>query len=87
MIDPVWCAEDVGMRDREALTEVRALVARRDDADLVGWLWSQPWPRDCLQLVGEGLRAAIADRVEGSAEVGREVVARLRERGWDGDGS
>ena len=73
------------MQDREALGEVRGLVARRDGAELVARLQSEPWPEDSLQLVGDGVLAAVEDGVDGSAGIAHELVARLRERDWDGD--
>jgi hypothetical protein len=73
------------MQDREALTRLRALVVRRDGAALVAALDVGPWPGDSLQLIGDGLLAAIRDRVDRSAELGAQCVAALSERRWDGD--
>ena len=73
------------MDDREALSQLRGLVARRDSTGLVAALQSAPWPGDSFQLIGDGLLAAIRGRVDGSAELGHELDARLRERDWDGD--
>lgn len=77
--------EDPGMEDREALTALRALVVRNDGPGLVARLQAEPWPDDCLQLVGDGLLVAIRDRVDGSVEPAHALLARLRERGWAGD--
>ncbi len=43
------------MDDREALTQLRSLVARGDGAGLVAALSQEPWPADSLQLIGDGL--------------------------------
>jgi len=73
------------MVDREALTELRSLVGRGDGDGLVTALSRGPWPSDSLQLIGDGLSVAVRSRVDGSAELARQCVARLRERDWDGD--
>ncbi len=73
------------MVDREVLTELRLLVVRGDGEGLVAALSQGPWPSDSLQLIGDGLFVAVRSGVDGSAELARECVARLRERDWDGD--
>ena len=40
---------------------------------------------DSLQAAGDGLIAAVMQRVDGAAELVRELVVGLRQRGWDGD--
>src|SRR5439155_5783759 len=40
---------------------------------------------DSLQLAGEGLIAAVMQRVDGAAALARELVVGLRRRGWEGD--
>ena len=40
---------------------------------------------DSLQLAGDGLIAALRQRVDGAAEPARDLVVALRLRGWDGD--
>jgi hypothetical protein len=40
---------------------------------------------DSLQLAGDGLVAAVMRRVDGAAELARDLVVGLRQRGWDGD--
>jgi hypothetical protein len=42
-------------------------------------------PEDALQLIGDGLLAALAQRVEGAADLAGACVAALRERAWYGD--
>jgi hypothetical protein len=71
--------------DREGLTALRALVFGGDGPGLVTALGEQPWPTDSLQLIGDGLLAAVRSGVAGSAELARDCVRALRERRWDGD--
>lgn len=73
------------MDDREALTQLRSLLARGDDAGLVAALSAAPWPTDTLQLIGDGLIAAIRSGADGSVELARECLIALGERRWDGD--
>ena len=40
---------------------------------------------DSLHLAGDGLIAAVMQRVDGAAELARDLVVGLRRRGWDGD--
>ena len=40
---------------------------------------------DSLQLAGDGLIAAVMQRVDGAAELARKLVVGLRQRGWEGD--
>lgn len=72
------------MDDREALTRLRALVYRGDGTGLVAAL-TQPWPVDSLQLVGDGLVAAVRAGVDGAPELARTCVDELGERAWPGD--
>jgi hypothetical protein len=67
-------------------TELRALVWTRDGASLVELLGVRPWPADSLQLIGDGLLAAVEDGVGGAAALARDCVNALQERGWFGDG-
>ena len=73
------------MEDREALTQLRSLLARGDDAGLVATLSGAPWPDNSLQLIGDGVVAAVRTGVDGSRELARDCLIALRERGWDGD--
>ena len=73
------------MDDREALTRLRSLVARGDGAGLVAVLSQGLWPADSLQLVGDGLLAAVRDDTGGSVELALACVNALRERSWEGD--
>lgn len=73
------------MDDREALTRLRSLVVRGDGAGLVAALSRKPWPGDSLQLIGEGLLAAVRGGTDGSAALALDCVSALQERRWDGD--
>ncbi len=73
------------MDDREALTRLRSLVVRGDGQGLVAALSQEPWPDDSLQLIGDGLLAAVRDGVAGSVRIAMTCVDALRERDWDGD--
>ncbi len=73
------------MDDREALTRLRSLVVRGDGAGLVAALSREPWPGDSLQLIGEGLLAAVRGGTDGSAALALDCVRALRERRWGGD--
>jgi hypothetical protein len=71
--------------DPEALTRFRSLVVRGDGAALVDALSQEPWPADSLQLIGDGLLAAVQGGIAGSADLALKCVKALRERDWDGD--
>ncbi|RYC05721.1 UPF0158 family protein [Nocardioides zhouii] len=74
------------MDEREALTHLRSIVIRGDKAELVTALGRDPWPADSLQLIGDGLLAAVRARADGSADLAHACATALRERGWAGDG-
>jgi len=78
-------SEDAWVDDREALTRLRSLVVRGDGAGLVAALSQEPWPGDSLQLIGEGLLAAVRGSTDGSAALALDCVSALQERRWDGD--
>ena len=44
-----------------------------------------PWPGDALQLIGDGLLAALAQKIGGARELAERCVTELREREWEGD--
>lgn len=73
------------MDDREALTELRSLMVRGDHAGLVAALGTAPPPVDSLQLVGDGLLAAVRAGTEGAADLAQSCVDALRDRRWVGD--
>lgn len=73
------------MDDKEALTRLRSLVYQGDCRGLVTVLSEEPWPADSLQLIGDGLLAAVSDDIDGAPEVARPCVNALGERSWEGD--
>ena len=73
------------VEDREPLTRLRSFVISGDGPGLVSALGHEPWPADCLQLIGDGLLAAVRNGVDGSVELARDCVRAVRERRWDGD--
>ena len=73
------------MDDREALTRLRSLVYQGDGPGLVAVLTQEPWPADSLQLIGDGLLAAVRDDIADSPGLARTCVDALGERSWDGD--
>lgn len=48
-------------------------------------LKSGPWPDDAIQLIGDGLLAALAQGVTGARDLALQCATDLRERDWDGD--
>jgi hypothetical protein len=56
------------MDDRDALTHVRSIMTRVDHTELVTALRYQPWPRDSLELIGDGLLAAVREGTKGLGE-------------------
>ncbi len=75
----------VSVQDREQRARLRGAVFRGDGAAVVRELRDAPWPDDALQLIGDGLLAALADHVGASDDLARTCGAALRERGWEGD--
>jgi hypothetical protein len=71
--------------EREALTHLRSIVVRGDHAELVTALRHEPWPGDSLQLIGDGLIAAVRDGTDGSVDLAHTCVNALHARGWEGD--
>ena len=69
------------MHDRE----LRAAVFTANGEDLVTLLQSRPWPDEAIQLVGDGLLAALAQGVTGGPDLALKCATKLRERDWDGD--
>ena len=73
------------MHDRERRRELRAAVFTANGEDLVSPLESRPWPGEAIQLIGDGLIAALAQGVTGAHDLALQCAAELRERDWDGD--
>jgi hypothetical protein len=73
------------MSQRERLREFRAAVFTADGEALVSLLRAGPWPGHALQLIGDGLLAALAQNVGGARGLAERCVTALRERYWEGD--
>ncbi len=73
------------MDDREALKRLRSLVVQGDGPGLVRVLSEEPWPAGSLQLIGDGLLAAVSEGIGGAPEVAHTCVNALAERSWEGD--
>ena len=73
------------MDSKEQRSALRAAVFRGDGRAVVDLLRSVGADDDSLQLAGDGLIAAVMQRVDGAAELARKLVVGLRQRGWDGD--
>jgi hypothetical protein len=72
--------------DREQRTRLRAAVYGGDGTQLVALVRDeQLLDTVALQLIGDGLLAALANQVEGAAETAASCATRLRDRGWPGD--
>ena len=73
------------MDSKEQRSALRAAVYRGDGRAVVDLLRGVGADDDSLQLAGDGLIAAVMQRVDGAAEQARNLVVGLRQRGWDGD--
>lgn len=68
----------------DEITRVRVLVRTNDGAGLVAAL-AEPWPEDCLQLIGDGLVDAVETGVDGAGDLVVRCITALRRRDWTGD--
>ena len=73
------------MFHRERLRKFRAAVFAADGEVLVLLLRGGPWPGHALQLIGDGLLAALAQNIGGARALADRCVTELRERDWEGD--
>ena len=73
------------MDSGEQRSALRAAVYRSDGRAVVDLLRGVGADDDALQLAGDGVIAAVMQRVDGAAGLAREFVVALRRRGWDGD--
>jgi hypothetical protein len=73
------------MDSEEQRSALRAAVYRDDGPAVVRLLRGVGAYDDALQLAGDGLIAALMQRVDGAPELARDLVVALRRRGWDGD--
>ncbi len=73
------------MDSKDQRSALRAAVYRGDGPAVVELLRGVGAEDDSLQLAGDGLIAAVMQRVDGAAELARKLVVGLRQRGWEGD--
>jgi hypothetical protein len=73
------------MDSEEHRSALRAAVFRGDGRAVVDLLRGVGVDDDSLQLAGDGVIAAVMQRVDGAAELAGELVVGLRQRGWEGD--
>jgi Uncharacterised protein family (UPF0158) len=73
------------MDSKEQRSALRAAVYRGDGPAVVDLLRGVGADDESLQLAGDGVIAAVMQRVDGATELAREFVVALRQRGWDGD--
>jgi len=71
--------------DREVLTHLRVLALGGDHAELVAALSQAPLPADSLQLIGDGVLAAVRAHTDGAAGLAQQCISALEEREWEGD--
>jgi hypothetical protein len=64
---------------------LRGAVYRGDGIAVVALGRQAAMPDDVLQLLGDGLLAAVSQHVDGAVELAADCVKALRERGWYGD--
>ena len=73
------------MDSEKQRSALRAAVFRGDGRAVVDLLGGVGADDESLQLAGDGVIAAVMQRVDGAAELARKLVVGLRQRGWDGD--
>lgn len=73
--------QNVGMDRGEHRSLMRGAVARGGGGALVGLLTQGAWPENALQLIGDGLLAALAAPTEGTAELALRCIDALDDRG------
>jgi hypothetical protein len=70
---------------KERLRQLRAAVATSDGRALIAHIGQNGLSEHSLQLIGDGLLAALAQGVEGARKQAAQCLDALRERGWVGD--
>lgn len=65
--------------------ELGGAVYRGVGEAVVAQLAGSPWPDDALQVIGDGLRLAVAAGIPGAGDLARRCIDGLDERGWTGD--
>jgi len=74
------------MDAKEQKSILRSAVYRGDGRAVVALAPRAPGSDDALQLLGDGLGAALAQDLEGAADLALACAGALRERGFYGDG-
>ena len=64
--------------------QIRSAAGRRDTDSLLDLL-EDTWPRDALQIIGDGLAEALASGAPAAERSAHRCSSELRERGWEGD--
>jgi hypothetical protein len=62
------------MEAKERRSQLRAAVCTGDGHALAALLRQAPWPEHALQLIGDGLIAAVGQRVDSAQGLARECV-------------
>jgi hypothetical protein len=70
---------------REVRRQLRAAIFGNDGDAVVSLLQRASWPEHGLQLIGDGLLAALGQRVTGAEELARQCMTALRVLAWEGD--
>lgn len=73
------------MDGRERHRQLRAAVYSGNGSATVAHVRRGPLSEDALQLIGDGLIAALAQGVDGAGAPARDCLNALRERDWVGD--
>ncbi len=73
------------MDSKEQRSALRGAAYRGDGPAVVHLLRDAGTYDDALQLAGDGVIAAVIQRVEGATELGHDLALALRNRGWAGD--
>src|SRR5580704_8722312 len=73
------------MDSKEQRSALRSAVYRGDGPAVVDLLGGVGVGDDSLQLAGDGVIAAVMQRVDGAAGLAGKLVVGLRQRGWGGD--
>ena len=73
------------MDSQQQRSALRGAVYRGDGPAVVELLRGVGADDDALQLAGDGVIAAVMQRVDGAVELAGKLVVGLRQRGWDGD--
>ena len=73
------------MEARERRSALRSALYRADGPAIVSLAAEVLQTADALQLLGDGLLAAVDQHAEGAIEAASACGAMLRQRGWDGD--